>query len=288
MDVIRFMTSFILVFVGAYSAMVGALYLFQRNLIYYPDPSAPTPAASGLPEMQTVPLTTADGLTLLAWYRQAEEGMPTLVYFHGNAGNIGSRGAKARPYLGAGFGLLLAPYRGYSGNPGKPTEDGLYADGRAALAFLKIEGVAAGLTVLYGESLGSGIAVQMAFEMARDSPAGAVVLEAPYTSIADVAAHHYPLVPARWLVKDRFDAVANITAIKAPLLIFHGGRDETVPTVFGRHLFEAAAEPKEGRWLAAADHNNLYDHGAAGMVIDFLARRFGLGRAGEKGAPGSG
>lgn len=278
------MTSFIVIFLGAYTAMVGALYLFQRNLMYFPDPSVSTPAASGLPEMRTVTLTTTDGLSLLAWYRRAGEGMPTLVYFHGNAGNIGSRGFKVRPYLGAGFGLLLAPYRGYSGNPGKPTEEGLYADGRAALAFLKIQGVAPRLMVLYGESLGSGVAVQMAFELARDSPAGAVVLEAPFTSTADIAAHHYPLVPARWLVKDRFESVAKIAAVNAPLLIFHGMRDQTVPTAFGRRLFEAAAEPKEGRWLEAADHNDLYNHGAAGMVIDFLVRRFGLDATGEKGA----
>lgn len=271
---VRFMIGFVSVVAVAYVSLVAALFLFQRHLLYFPDTSVSTPALSGLGEMKTVTLRTADGLDLRSWYRPAPAGRATVVFFHGNAGDISGRGFKVRPYLDGGYGLLLVEYRGYGGNPGKPSEEGLYADGRAALDFLAAEGVRPGLTVLYGESLGSGVAVRMAFEMAAKTPVGAVVLEAPYTSITDVAAYHYPYVPVRLLVKDEFDSASRIAAINCPLFIIHGESDRTVHTKFGRRLFDLASQPKESRWVPGAGHNALYDFGAADFVIDFLNRRF--------------
>ena len=271
----RSMTNFITVTAVVYVVFVAALYVFQRNLMYMPDTSVPSTVHSGVPEMQPVTLETEDGLKLLAWYR-AVEGQPVVVYFHGNAGNIGDRGFKARPYLDAGFGVLLVSYRGYGGNRGSPTEEGLYADARAALDFLKAQDVAPERTVIYGESLGTGVAVQMASELGPENPAAALVLEAPFTSMGDVAAHHYPYVPARWLIRDHFDSAAKIAGINTPVLIVHGDRDRTIPIKFGRMLFEAAVEPKESRWLEGANHNDLYDFGAAEVVIEFV-RRLGVG-----------
>ena len=149
---------------GIYAALVGGLYLFQRQLIYHPSQFMASPAQAGVAEMQTLSVTTDDGLALTFWYRPALPGQPTLVFFHGNGGNLSGRGFKARPYLDAGFGVVLAAYRGYGGNPGKPSETGLYADARAQLGFLRRQGVAPAQWVLYGESLGSGVAVQMAYE----------------------------------------------------------------------------------------------------------------------------
>ncbi|MFQ5618193.1 MAG: alpha/beta hydrolase [Rhodospirillales bacterium] len=266
------MTNFITVTAIVYVVLVAALYVFQRNIMYFPDASVPSPVHSGVPEMQPVTLETEDGLKLLGWYR-AVEGQPVVVYFHGNAGNIGARGFKARAFLDAGFGMLLVSYRGYGGNRGSPTEEGLYADGRAALDFLEVQGVAPEQTVLYGESLGTGVAVQMASEMASENPVGALVLEAPLTSMDDVAAHHYPYVPARWLIKDHFDSAAKIAGINTPLLIIHGDRDRTIPMKFGRMLFKAAVEPKESRWLEGGNHEDLFDFGGADVVIEFVRRR---------------
>lgn len=266
------MTNFITVAVVVYVVLVAALYVFQRNILYFPDTSVPSPVDSGVPEMEPVTLETEDGLNLLAWYR-AVEGQPVVVYFHGNAGNIGARGFKVRPYLDAGFGVLLVSYRGYGGNRGRPTEEGLYADARAALQFLKAQGVAPERTVIYGESLGTGVAVQIASELGPENPVAALVLEAPFTSMDDVAAHHYPYVPARWLIKDHFDSAAKIAGVNTPVLIIHGDRDRTIPIKFGRRLFEAAAEPKESRWLKGGNHEDLYDFGGAEVVIEFLRRR---------------
>ena len=131
------MFNIIAIAIGVYSALVGGLYLVQRELIYHPTQPLPSPEISGVPEMKVVRLTTEDGLTLTSWYRPAQGDLPTIVYFQGNGGNIAGRGNKVRPYLDAGFGVLLAGYRGYGGNPGRPSEQGLYADGRAHLEFLK-------------------------------------------------------------------------------------------------------------------------------------------------------
>lgn len=267
------MINLIAIAVGVYSALVGALYLMQRQIIYQPAQFLPSPAASGLPDMQTIRLNTEDGIRLTSWYRPAQGGQPTMVYFHGNGGNIAGRAFKARPYLDAGFGLLMLEYRGYGGNPGEPSEQGLYADGRAGLEFLNREGVAPGRWVLYGESLGTGVAVQLAMEQAARTPVGAVVLESPFTTMGDAAAAHYPFVPARTLLKDRYDSISKIGKIQAPLFVFLGENDGVIPPKLGKRLFQAAREPKEGRWIPGAGHNNLHEFGVSEMVIDFVRRK---------------
>ena len=263
--------------IGIYAALLGGLFLAQRQLIYFPSQHLASPAEAGMPEMQTLRVTTGDGLTLTFWYRPAGKGRPTLVYFHGNGGNLSGRGFKVRPYLDAGFGVLLAAYRGYGGNPGKPSETGLYADARAQLNFLKSQGVEPRNWVLYGESLGSGVAVQMAYEQAgagpqggSPDPVGGVVLEAPFSSLADAAQAHYPYVPARLLVRDRYDSMAKIDRIGAPIFIFQGEEDGVISSKQGKRLFQAAREPKQAKWVPGAGHNNLYEFGVAGLVIEFV------------------
>jgi fermentation-respiration switch protein FrsA (DUF1100 family) len=257
--------------VAGYLAVVGGMYTFQRGLLYVPSTATPSPAESGVPDIAPVTLETADGLRLMSWYKPADDGRPTLVYFHGNGGHIGYRGDKARPYLDAGYGMLLVSYRGYGGNPGSPTEDGLYADGRAAMAFLAARGVTPGDTVLYGESLGTGVAVHIALEQARASePLAAVVLEAPFTSAVDAGAQHYPWAPVRWLMKDRFESRSKIAEIQAPVLIVHGGRDRVIPFSHGEALYAAAVAPKESLWIPEAGHNDLDAHGASAKIQAFL------------------
>ena len=273
------MINLVAVALGIYTALVGGLFLIQRQLIYYPSQPMSSPAEAGIPEMQSLRVITDDGLTLTFWYRPAVKGRPTLVYFHGNGGNLSGRGFKVRPYLNAGFGVLLAAYRGYGGNPGKPTESSLYADARAQLEFLISQGVKPRDWVLYGESLGSGVAVQMAYEQAGEgakgkqpAPVGALVLEAPFSSLADAAQAHYPFLPARFMVRDRYDSMAKIDRINAPVFIFQGEQDGVIPPKQAKRLFQAALEPKQAEWIPGAGHNNLYDYGVAGLVIDFVEK----------------
>jgi fermentation-respiration switch protein FrsA (DUF1100 family) len=265
----RRMTGYIIAVVAGYALLVLVAAGCQRFLLYLPDRGSAAPGDFGVPDMAAVELTTEDGLDLTAWYKAAEDGRPTIAFFHGNAGHLGYRGLKVRPYLDAGYGVLLVEYRGYGPNPGKPSEQGLYRDGRAALAYLAAAGVPAGRTALYGESLGTGVAV----ELAQGQPLAAVILEAPYTSMADVGAHHYWFLPVRLLIKDRYDNLAKIGKLRAPLLVVVGAEDRVVPAKFGRRLFEAAPQPKDIAEFPHAGHNDMYGPEVAQRVIEFLAQR---------------
>jgi hypothetical protein len=269
----RVLTLFGLIGCG-YLMLVAGLYAVQRQLLYLPDRSIPSPTASGVPEMSEVRLHTGDGLDLLAWYGPAAQGRVTILYLHGNGGHIGYRGDRVRPFLEGGFGVLLVEYRGYGGNPGRPSEQGLISDARAAFAFLDGAGVSPAETVLYGESLGGTVAVLIAAERAAAGrPVAAMVLEAPLSSVTDVAAHHYPWAPVRWLLKDRFEAAARIADVRTPVLIVHGDADGVVPIRYGKALFEAAQEPKEAAWIPGGGHEDLAQFGLRRIVFDFLARR---------------
>ncbi len=248
----------------AYAVLVAGCAMMQRSLMYFPDSDL-----MSLPEgFQAVNVRTSDHYELISWYHPAQNGYPTLVYFQGNGGNISHRIHKTRPLFEAGYGLMLVGYRGYGGNPGSPTEDGLYLDARAALDFLKARGIPKEQLVLVGESLGSGVAVRMASEI----KVKAVILEAPYTSTVDVGQAAYFFLPVRLLMYDRFPSIDLIGRIQAPLLLIHGEADNIIPIRFGRRLFEAAKQPKAAHFIAGAGHNDLFEHGLTDIELDFLAR----------------
>ena len=256
---------------AAYGMLVGGLYVFQRHLLYFPDVARPELGDLTALGVREVTLTTADRLSLLSWYLPPPDGRPVIAYFHGNGGHIGYRAERLRQFARNRYGVLMVEYRGYGGNPGTPNEAGLVADGAAALDFLGGEGITPDRLVIYGESLGSGVAVPAA---ARREVAS-LILEAPFTSVAEVAQHHYSFIPASALVRDRFDSLARIGDVMAPILVLHGERDRVVPVRFGRALFDAAPEPKE-LWLAReAGHEDLVRYGAFDAVLDFLRRRVG-------------
>lgn len=253
---------------AGWGLLVLALYVTQRAILFQPGFDRQDPALSRVPEMSVVTARTADGLELRGWWHPAVAGRPTILYFHGNGGSIGDRDGKARRLLDRGYGLLLAGYRGYGGNPGKPSEAGLFADGRAWLAALERLGVPAREAVLYGESLGSGVVAELATETA----VAGVVLEAPYTSIVDVAALRYWFVPVRRLVLDRFDTEARIPRLRAPVLIIHGSDDRIVPVEHGRRLHEAARGDKRLAVLDGGGHTDLFDHGALDALDAFVRK----------------
>jgi uncharacterized protein len=256
---------------AAYGGIAGGLYLFQRQLLYRPNKTRPGLADLAPLGVREVVLTTADGLSLFSWYLPPGTNRPVIAYFHGNGGHIGYRAERLRRFAREGYGVLMAEYRGYAGNPGMPCEAGLYIDAEAALDFLACERIAPSRLVLWGESLGSGVAVYLA---ARREVAG-VILEAPFTSVAAAAQHHYPFVPAAYLIRDRFDSLSRIGRLRAPLLVLHGERDTIVPVRFGRTLLDAAPEPKEGWFGPEAGHENLAQFGALDAAIAFIERRLG-------------
>jgi uncharacterized protein len=261
---------------AVYGSVVGGLYLFQRRLLYRPCLTRPALDELALLGVREIELTTQDGLTLFSWYLPPPAGRPVIAYFHGNGGNIGYRTERLLRFAAEGYGVLLAEYRGYGGNPGEPCERGLFTDAKAALDFLAASDISSEQVVLWGESLGSGVAVHLAATRAI----GGVVLEAPFTSVAACAQRHYPFVPAAWLVHDRFDSLSRIAQVTAPLLILHGERDMVVPVHHGRTLLAAATASSEGWFSPSAGHENLAEHGALDVAISFVERRV-YGRVAE-------
>ncbi len=258
------------VLVLGYLMLVGGMYVGQRSLMYHPSDRTPVPSQHGVPEMTALRVPAADGLSLYGWWHPpARPGRPTLLYFHGNAGNLDDRADRARFFLDQGYGLLLMSYRYNAGAGGSPSEAALVADGRAAADWLAREqGIGPDRIVLYGESLGSGIACALAAE----GRGAAVIVDGGFDSAANVAQAAYPFVPARWLIKDRFDNAARLAEAEGvATLVVHGGRDRIVPAARAKALFEAATEPKRFELLPEAGHSDLYEHGMPAIVRDFLA-----------------
>ncbi|MBY0331830.1 MAG: alpha/beta hydrolase [Acetobacteraceae bacterium] len=246
---------------------LAALWLWQDRLIYFPDRARP----DAPPGVTALTLRTADGLDLLAWWQPpASPGQPVLLYLHGNGGHIGYRAERLRAFAARGWGVLMPAYRGYAGNPGRPSEAGLALDAHAALAWLGAQGVAPRRIALWGESLGSGVAVRLA--AGTPGRVGALLLEAPYTSLLDLARLHHPLLPARWLLRDRYDSLARIGAVGVPVLVMIGGRDVLIPPAMSRRLAAAARPPVEVWEAPLAGHDELRAHGAIEAAAAFLDR----------------
>jgi len=258
----------VVIAVGAiYLAALAYLWSTQRSHVFHPGAGPlDLPGSVVAPFMREGAISSMDGLTLTAWYAPAKPGRRTIAYFQGNAGTLGDRQERVLAYLHHGFGILLVGYRGFGGNPGVPTEPGLYDDGRAHLDWLARQGIAAGDLVLYGESLGAAVAVQMATER----EAAALVLEAPFASVLLSARARYPLFAFDWLIKDKFASIDKIGKVRIPLFVVHGERDRVTPIRFGRMLYERANQPKVAVWLPDAGHNDLGQFGMVESVMRFL------------------
>lgn len=235
----------------------------QRKMIYFPNG-----VDFDLPEdFEKVFIETEQDLQLSQIYKAPKKDKPVLVIFHGNASNHVMNLYKAAPYIEQGYGMFSVGYRGYNGDVGKPSEKGLYQDARAAINYLSDQGFDEAEMIFYGQSLGTGIAVQMALEYPNVQ---ALILESPYTALFDVAAKAYPFVPVRLLMKDRFDNLSKVTDIKTPLFIVHGEKDTIIPASFGRKLFEQANEPKEMLLLEHYGHNDMPDDIKSENILTFL------------------
>jgi uncharacterized protein len=242
-----------LVMLGALVAPLTALWLLQRRLIYFPDTAIPNPAGM-LPTAQEITLQTEDGLALGAWH-VAPTGSAcgvTVLVMPGNGGSRDLRAPLARRLAAKGLAVLLLDYRGYGGNPGSPSENGLLTDARAARAYLLDQGVATGRLIYFGESLGAAVATRLA---AEQPPAG-LVLRSPFTDLAAVGAQHYPLLPVRLLLRDRFPVAKLISHIRVPTTIVYGSADAIVPPEQSAAVAAAAAGPVRVIEIVGADHND--------------------------------
>jgi fermentation-respiration switch protein FrsA (DUF1100 family) len=240
-------------------AVLAFAWIGQRWLIYFPDTSTPSLDRAGLARAEVVTFMTADGLRLGAWFvaGSGSPPRPTFVVFNGNGGHRGYRAPLAAALQRHGFNVLLTDYRGYGGNPGSPDEDGLAADAQAARAYvLGRRDVDPARVVYFGESLGAAVALRLAVE----HPPSALVLRSPFASLASIGQHHYPLLPVRLLLRDRFPSIDRAPQVRSPVLVIAGTSDMIIPIDHTRRLYDAITAPKIFVEIDA-DHNDaaLFD-----------------------------
>lgn len=249
--------NWVLLLIVGYVILALLLYLFQSRLLYHPAVSSraleATPAQAGLP-FESVTLTTGDNIAIEGWYLPVPKNRGTLLFFHGNAGNISHRLESLRQFHSLDLAILIVDYRGYGRSQGHPTETGTYLDAQAAWHYLTTQRkIPAREIIIFGRSMGGAIAAQLA---AHAQP-GALIVESTFTSIPDLAAELYPFIPARWLSRFQYNTRRFLQAVACPVLIIHSRDDELIPFAHGQALFEAAHPPKQ--FLALnGDHNNGY------------------------------
>ena len=252
---------------------LAAIWASQRRLMYFPDSDVPVPASLGLSPVEAVTIPVAGGGTLHGWFLPGPiRPSFTVIVFNGNAGNRAYRAPLGAALRRRGANVLLFDYRGFGGNAGVPTQNGLEADARAVRAYLVARrDVDAARLVYFGESLGTAVAIELAAEHA---PA-ALILRSPFTSMVEVGQLHYPVLPVRWLLRDRFLSIDAIVKVRSPVLVIAGDRDSIVPLELSRRLYDKATGPKELVVLEGADHNDaVLSHGerVIGSVFAFLER----------------
>ena len=253
------------IFIISYVIFLSILYLIQRKLIYFPLKTSPSLGAFS--EIYTkIQTQTKDKLTLTHWF--AKQGWPYIVILHGNAGHIESRAYKFQFLADQGYSVLLIEYRGYGGNPGQPTEWKLIDDSAQALEWLfKQQGISAKDIILFGESLGSGVAIALATQYSVKG----LIFDGAFSSIVEVGKSAYPFLPIRWLLKDTWDSKSRIHKVHAPTLFIHSKKDSIIPFHLAKKLFQAANKPKKHIWLEHSGHNdNLETKSVKKSIIDFI------------------
>jgi fermentation-respiration switch protein FrsA (DUF1100 family) len=249
-----------------YLGGLAALFLLQRSFLFPIPPAGHiAPAAAGFPQAKEHVLTTADGEKVILWHVPAKPGHPVILYFHGNGDFLAGFFARFRDIIADGTGVVALSYRGYFGSSGQPSEQGLLKDAAAAYAFTT-DRYSVDRIVVWGFSLGTGVAVTLAAEQ----PVGKLILEAPFSSVADVAATMFPFFPVRLVMRDPFRSDQRIASVHVPLLIMHGENDPAIPIVFGERLFALANEPKQFVRFPRGGHNDLDDFGASGVARQFI------------------
>lgn len=239
----------LLVLLALYAAAALWLTLNQRRLVYYPDAARIEPAQAGLPGFTAVTLTTDDNERIVGWWRPPPARAGVVLYLHGNAGNLAHRASRLRDIAEAGLGVLAIDYRGYGGSSGTPSEAGLGRDAVAAHRWIGTTAPGASVT-LFGESLGSGVAVALADRR----PVAGLVLDSPFASVLRLGERAAPWLPVRMLMRERYDSEARIGGVDAPVLIVHCTGDREIPFSEGRRLFAAAEAPKDMVAMTGCGH----------------------------------
>ena len=265
----NFYTTSILALVFFYSLVLIVVFIFQRNILYHPsaDNYLKDQVVNEPTEIEKIKITTKDKIDLMAWfYNKNLEKFKTILFFHGNAGSLENRTYKLNHFKDLNVNFLIIAWRGFSGNKGKPNEMGLYEDAESAIKWLKMKGVNEKNIILYGESLGTGVVVQVA----QNKNYAGVILESPFTSMVNMGKKHYPFFPVGLLLKDKFESYKKINNISVPVLIMHGKVDKIVPYDMGKKMYELANEPKFFYSQDYGDHMIEYDEKLIAALKKFI------------------
>ena len=260
------MTIFFSILVLIYFSITFVLYLSQRNLLYHPSENNYSEDKLTV-TIDKVKITTEDNLKLLAWYHEKNiTNFKTILYLHGNAGSLENRIHKINHFEDMNVNFLLLAWRGFSGNKGQPTEQGLYRDAKAAINWLKKRGIKEKNIIIYGESLGTGVAT----EIAQNKNYAGIILESPFTSMIEAGSAKYPIFPIKLILKDKYESNKKIKNIKSPILIMHGEVDTIVPFSMGKKLYELANEPKYSYFPKYDDHMMEFNKDLINSLNQFI------------------
>ena len=249
-----------------YLIVLVFLFFFQRSLLYHPNVNNYFNDKLKV-DIEEVQIRTTDNINLLGWFHKKDlNKFKTIVYFHGNAGKLENRIHKLNYFKDMDVNFLIISWRGFSGNLGKPSEQGLYKDGRSTIDWLKNMGLAEKDIILYGESLGTGIATQIA----QNKKFAGLILETPFTSMGDAAKNVYPYIPVGILLKDRYENDKKIKHINIPVLVMHGEADQIVPFEMGKKIYEIANQPKYSYFTKYDDHMMEYDEKLVSILNSFI------------------
>ncbi len=256
----------ILIIFLVYFFILVFLYFYQRNLLYHPNENNYSGDQISV-DIKKVKILTSDKIELLGWYHEKNiKNLKTLLFFHGNAGSLENRIHKLNHFKEMDINFLIIAWRGFSGNKGKPSEKGLYDDGQSAIKWLKNNGLDEKNLILYGESLGTGVATHLA----QNKNFAGIILETPFTSMIDAAKTFYPYIPVKLLLKDKFENQKKIKNINLPILIMHGEVDQIVPFSMGKKIYEIANEPKYSYFTKYDNHMMEYDEKLILALKSFL------------------
>ena len=265
----NFYTTSIIALVSFYLLLLVIVFFFQRNLLYHPSVNnyLQNQGLSEPNDFEKVNITTKDKIDLVGWfYKKNLEKFKTILFFHGNAGSLENRTYKLNHFKDLNVNFLIIAWRGFSGNEGKPNEKGLYEDADSAISWLKTKGIDEKNIILYGESLGTGVAI----EIAQNKNYAGVILESPFTSMINMGRKYYPFFPVNFLLKDKFESNKKISSVSAPVLIIHGKVDKIVPYYMGEKMYELANEPKFFYTQEYGDHMVEYDEKLLSTLKKFI------------------
>jgi len=262
----NFLLIILLTFVIIYFLLTILTYIFQRNLLYHPLENNYSDSKFSVP-IEKVIITTNDNIKLSSWYHKKNiKGYKTILFLHGNAGSLQNRNYKINHFKNMDINFLIIAWRGFNGNKGQPTEKGLYQDARSAVKWLKSKDVMESDIIIYGESLGTAIAV----EIAQHTNFAGLILESPFTSMIELGKEKYPFLPVKILLKDKYESLKKIKNINIPVLIMHGMRDNIVPFNMGKKMYNKANSPKHSYFSKYDDHMMSYDKNLLNNLKSFI------------------